>query len=105
MFCSLIGCSTSVSCIPNFRKEWKYSTLQLPTTREKDHERSRRFHRATIKGGRNKSYTSQAMEKENQKIFARANNLYRVKRAYQRKGAAANEVASINPYSHQNQEG
>ena len=44
------------------------------------------------------------MEKENRKIFARVNNLYRVKRAYQRKEAEAHEMASINTYSHQNQE-
>lgn len=84
-------------------KVWKYATLQLPTSREKN-QQSRRFHRATRNGGRNTSYTSQVMEKEKLKIFARANNLYRVKRAYQRKGAAAYEMASIKTYSHQNQE-
>ena len=43
------------------------------------------FHRATQKGGRTSHYTRQVTEKENRKIFARVNDLYRTKRMYQKK--------------------
>lgn len=43
------------------------------------------FHRATQKGGRNSHYTRQVMEKENRKILARVNDLYRTRRMYQKK--------------------
>ena len=42
------------------------------------------FHRATQKGGRNSDYTRRVMEKENRKIFASVNDLYRTKRMYQK---------------------
>ena len=42
------------------------------------------YNRATQKGGRNSHYTRQVMEKENRKIFARVNDLYRTKRMYQK---------------------
>ena len=43
------------------------------------------YHRATQKGGRNSHYTRQVLEKENRKMFARVNDLYRTKRMYHKK--------------------
>jgi len=103
LFCSLVA--ALVYHVPQFlEKCGSISLFNCQPVEKKNHEQSRMFHRATQKGGRNTSYTTQVMEKENRKIFARVNNLYRVKRAYQRKDTAAHEMASINTYSHQNQE-
>lgn len=69
---------------------------------KKNHEQSRMFHRATQKGGRSSCYTWQVMEKENRKIFARVNNLYRTKRGYQKKEQMEQDAASLSMYSHEN---
>ncbi|CAH3154023.1 unnamed protein product, partial [Porites lobata] len=61
------------------------SIFNCQPVEKKNHEQSRMFHRATQKGGRNSHYTRQVMEKENRKIFARVNDLYRTKRMYQKK--------------------
>lgn len=71
---------------------------------KKNHEQSRMFHQATQKGGRSSCYTWQVMEKENRKIFARVNNLYRTKRGYQKKEQMEQDAASLSMYSHENQE-
>ena len=62
------------------------------------------FHRATQKGGRNSCYTQQVMEKENQKIFERVNNLYRTKQGYHKKEQMEQDAASLSMYSRENQE-
>ena len=45
------------------------------------------FHQGTQKGGRKSSYTKQVMERENRKIYARVNNLYRNKEDVSEKAA------------------
>ena len=97
--------STSLPCSSVPEKKWKHFALQLPTSGKKNHEQLRMFHRATKKGGRNSSYTTQVMEKENCKIYARVNRLSRTKRSYQKKEPDLDDSpGSLNMYSHQNQE-
>ena len=92
-----------------FLSSWKKVEAFRSSTanqwRKKNHEQLRMFHRATKKGGRNSSYTTQVMEKENCKIYARVNRLSRTKRSYQKKEPDLDDSpGSLNMYSHQNQE-
>ena len=62
------------------------------------------FHQGTQKGGWNSSYTKQVMVRENRKINARVNNLYRTKRTYQRWQHTEEEPGALDLYTHQNVE-
>ena len=67
--------------VPQFlKKSGSISLFNCQPVEKKNHEQLRMFHRATKKGGRNSSYTTQVMEKENCKIYARVNRLSRTKR-------------------------
>ena len=81
LFCSLVAARLVYHVPQILEKCGSISLFNCQPVEEKNHEQSRMFHPATQKGGRDTSYTTQVMEKENRKIFARVNNLYRVKRA------------------------
>ena len=66
-------------------------------------EQSRMFHRETQKGGRQSKYTVQVMEKDNRELFARVNNLQRVKRDYTKK--RGDDHGSIATYNDNQEEG
>ena len=86
-------------------KSGSISLFNCQPVEKKNHEQLRMFHRATQNRGRNSSYTTQVMEKENCKIYARVNRLCRTKRSYQKKEPDLDHSpGSFNMYSHQNQE-
>ena len=85
--------------VPQFlEKSGSIPLFNCQPVEEKNHEQLRMFHRATQKGGRNSSYSKQVMEKENFKIYARANKLCRTK-----KPDLDDPPGSLNMYCHQNQ--
>ena len=92
--------------VPQFlKKSGSISLFNCQPVEKKNHEQLRMFHRVTKKGGRNSSYTTQVMEKDNCKIYARVNRLSRTKRSYQKKEPDLDDSpGSLNMYSHQNQE-
>ena len=80
------------------------SIFNCQPVEKKNHQQSRMFHQGTQKGGRKSSYTKQVMEKENRKIYARVNNLYRTKRTYQRSGHTEEDLGALHLYTHQHLE-
>ena len=77
------------------------SIFNCQPVEKKNHQQSRMFHQVTQKGGGKSSYTKQVMENENRKIYARVNNLYRTKRAYQRGGHTEEDPGALHLYIHQ----
>ena len=90
--------------VPQFlEKSGSISFFNCQTVEKKNQEQLRMFHRATQKGGRNSSYSKQVMEKQNLKIYARANRLCRTKKSYQTKKPDLDDPpGSLNMYSHKN---
>lgn len=80
------------------------SIFNCQPVEKKNHQQSRMFHQGTQKRGRKSSYTKQVMEKENRKIYARVNNLYRTKRTYQRSGHTDEDLGALHLYTHQHLE-
>lgn len=80
------------------------SIFNCQPVEKKNHQQSRMFHQGTQKGGRKSSYTKQVMEKENRKIYARVNKLYRTKRTYQSSGHTEEDPGPLHLYTHQNLE-
>ena len=84
-YACLLFSAALVYHVPQFLERCgSISIFNCQPVEKKNHEKSRMFHRATQKGGRNSHYTRRVMEKENRKIFASVNDLYRTKRMYQK---------------------
>lgn len=90
--------------VPQFLENFgSISKFNCQPVEKKNHEQSRMFHRGTQKGGRQSKYTVQVMEKDNRKLFARVNNLQRVKRDYKKK--SSEDHGSIATYNDNQEEG
>ena len=84
-YACLLFSAALVYHVPQFLERCgSISIFNCQPVEKKNHEKSRMFHRATQKGGRNSHYTRRVMEKENRKLFASVNDLYRTKRMYQK---------------------
>ncbi|XP_067025668.1 uncharacterized protein [Acropora muricata] len=91
--------------VPQFLEQCgALSIFNCQTIEKKNHQQSRMFHQGTQKGGWKSSYTKQVMVRENRKIYARVNNLYRTKRTYQRWQHTEEEPGALHLYTHQNVE-